>query len=130
MIRLRVWAAGRPIGWFGHAQAAYFFEYDPEWIADKGYVLAPQFPVVGQRYVGDQVKTFFENLLPEGDVLDDIISAIATRGASSFELLGRLGAELPGVLSLLPENEPPMARQEYKPLSHEELRHDTQDTQD
>ena len=121
MIRLRVWAAGRPIGWFGHAQAAYFFEYDPEWIADKGYVLAPQFPVVGQRYVGDQVKTFFENLLPEGDVLDDIISAIATRGASSFELLGRLGAELPGVLSLLPENEPPMARQEYKPLSHEEL---------
>jgi len=109
------------MGWFGHAQAAYFFEYDPEWISDKGYVLAPQFPVVAQRYVGDQVKTFFENLLPEGEVLDDIISAIASRGASSFELLGRLGAELPGVLSLLPENEPPMARQEYKPLSPEEL---------
>lgn len=121
MIRLRVWAAAQPMGWFGHAQAAYFFEYDPEWITDKGYVLAPQFPVVGQRYVGDQVKTFFENLLPEGEVLDDIISAIATRGASSFELLGRLGAELPGVLSLLPEDEAHMARQEYKPLSPEVL---------
>ena len=34
MIRLRVWAAARPMGWFGHAQAAYFFEYDPEWISD------------------------------------------------------------------------------------------------
>ncbi|MDH4483497.1 MAG: HipA domain-containing protein [Rhodoferax sp.] len=121
MIRLRVWAAAHPMGWFGHAQAAYFFEYDPEWISDKGYVLAPQFPVVGQRYVGDQVKTFFENLLPEGDVLDDIISAIATRGASSFELLGRLGAELPGVLSLLPEDDRPLALQEYKPLGPEEL---------
>jgi len=109
------------MGWFGHAQAAYFFQYDPEWITDGGYVLAPQFPVVTQRYVGDQVKTFFENLLPEGDVLDDIISAIATRGASSFELLGRLGAELPGVLSLLPEDDHPMARQEYKPLRAEEL---------
>ena len=121
MIRLRVWAAAHPMGWFGQAQAAYFFEYDPEWISDKGYVLAPQFPVMGQRYVGDQVKTFFENLLPEGDVLDDIISAIATRGASSFELLGRLGAELPGVLSLLPEDDRPLALQEYKPLGPEEL---------
>ena len=121
MIRLRVWDTVRPMGWFGHAQAAYFFEYDPEWITDGGYVLAPQFPLVTQSYVGDQVKTFFENLLPEGDVLDDIISAIATRGASSFELLGRLGAELPGVLSLLPEDDHPMARQEYKPLRTEEL---------
>jgi serine/threonine-protein kinase HipA len=109
------------MGWFGQAQAAYFFEYDPQWIAEKGYVLAPQFPVVAQRYVGDQVKTFFENLLPEGEVLDDIISVIATRGASSFEVLGRLGAELPGVLSLLAEDEAPMSRQEYKLLSFEEL---------
>ncbi len=121
MIRLRVWDTVRPMGWFGHAQAAYFFEYDPQWIAEKGYVLAPQFPVVAQRYVGDQVKTFFENLLPEGEVLDDIISVIATRGASSFEVLGRLGAELPGVLSLLAEDEAPMSRQEYKLLSLEEL---------
>lgn len=121
MIRLRVWDSLRPMGWFGHAQAAYFFEYDPQWIAEKGYVLAPQFPVVAQRYVGDQVKTFFENLLPEGEVLDDIISVIATRGASSFEVLGRLGAELPGVLSLLAEDEAPMSRQEYKLLSFEEL---------
>jgi serine/threonine-protein kinase HipA len=109
------------MGWFGHAQAAYFFEYDPQWIAEKGYVLAPQFPVVAQRYVGDLVKTFFENLLPEGEVLDDIISVIATRGASSFEVLGRLGAELPGVLSLLAEDEAPMSRQEYKLLSFKEL---------
>ncbi len=121
MIRLRVWDSLRPMGWFGQAQAAYFFEYDPQWIAEKGYVLAPQFPVVAQRYVGDQVKTFFENLLPEGEVLDDIISVIATRGASSFEVLGRLGAELPGVLSLLAEDEAPMSRQEYKLLSFEEL---------
>jgi len=121
MIRLRVWDSLRPMGWFGHAQAAYFFEYDPQWITEKGYVLAPQFPVVAERYMGDQVKTFFENLLPEGEVLEDIISVIATRGASSFEVLGRLGAELPGVLSLLAEDEAPMSRQEYKLLSFEEL---------
>jgi len=121
MIRLRVWDTVRPMGWFGHAQAAYFFEYDPQWITDKGYALAPQFPVVAQRYVGDQVKTFFENLLPEGDVLDDIISAIATRGSSSLEILARLGGELPGVLSLLAEDEAPITRQEYQLLSHQEL---------
>lgn len=28
MIRLRVWANARPMGWFGHAAAEFFFEYD------------------------------------------------------------------------------------------------------
>lgn len=117
MIRLRVWAAARPMGWFGHAQAAYFFEYDPQWIAAGGHVLAPQFPLGAQRFAGDPVKTFFENLLPEGDVLDDIMGVIGSRGASSFEILGRLGTELPGVLSLLADGAAPLEGQAYKALS-------------
>lgn len=122
MIRLRVWANVRPMGWFGHAAGDYFFEYDTQWIEQPGaYVLAPQFPVRAQRFIGATVRTFFENLLPEGEALDDIMSAIHLRGASSFEVLGRLGAELPGVLSLLPEAARPDGRQEYRSLPFDVL---------
>ena len=122
MIRLRVWANLRPMGWFGHAAGDYFFEYDPQWIAQPGgYGLAPQFPVQAGRFAGLAVRTFFENLLPEGEALDDIVSAIQLRGASSFEVLGRLGAELPGVLSLLPEDARPDHQQQYRPLSFDTL---------
>lgn len=122
MIRLRVWANVRPMGWFGHAASDYFFEYDPQWIEQPGgFVLAPQFPMRKERFTGTAVRTFFENLLPEGEALDDIVSAIHLRGASSFEVLGRLGAELPGVLSLLPESDRPDNQQEYRNLSFDAL---------
>lgn len=122
MIRLRVWANVRPMGWFGHAAGDYFFEYDPQWLAQPGgYVLAPQFPLSAEQFTGQAVRSFFENLLPEGTALDDIVSAIHLRGASSFELLGRLGEELAGVLSLLSEGTQPTPLQQYSPLPFEVL---------
>ena len=122
MIRLCVWANARPMGWFGHAGGNYFFEYHPTWLTQpEAYVLAPQFVLRADRFLGSAVRTFFENLLPEGEALDDIVSALHLRGASSFELLGRFGAELPGVLSLLPEGTPPNDQQATTPLSYAEL---------
>lgn len=40
MIRLRVWANARPMGWFGHAAAEFFFEYDPQWLTQPDTVRA------------------------------------------------------------------------------------------
>lgn len=118
MIRLRVWANARPMGWFGHEAGEFFFEYDAQWLEQPGgYVLAPQFALRPGRFVGARVRAFFDNLLPEGEALEDILAAIQLRGASHFDVLGRLGAELPGVLSLLPEDARPTLAQEYLPLS-------------
>ena len=117
MIRLRVWANARPMGWFGHAAGDFFFEYDPQWLAQPGgYVLAPQFSLGPQRYTGPLVRNFFENLLPEGQVLEDVLAALHLRQASPFDVLGALGKELPGVLSLLPEDAARMQQQDYEPL--------------
>lgn len=122
MIRLRVWANARPMGWFGHSAGDYFFEYDTEWLQQPGgFVLAPQFALAPARYTGALVRHFFENLLPEGEALDDIMAALQLRGASHFEVLGRLGAELPGVLSLLPPDARPQLLQQYTPLPSEVL---------
>ena len=122
MIRLRVWANARPMGWFGHAAGEYFFEYDTEWLHHPGaFTLAPQFALDPTRFSGALVRHFFENLLPEGEALDDIMAALQLRGASHFEVLGRLGAELPGVLSLLPPDAQPQHLQQYTPLPSEVL---------
>lgn len=126
MIRLRLWANLRPMGWFGHSGVDYFFEYDTQWLElPGGFVLAPQFPLQATRYAGSIVRNFFENLLPEGTVLDDVLSAIAQstalRNPNTLELLGHLGQDLPGVLSLLPEALQPHWTQQYQPLPFETL---------
>ncbi|MFT4193322.1 HipA domain-containing protein [Ottowia sp.] len=118
MIRLRVWANARPMGWFGHEAGEFFFEYDPQWLTQPGgYVLAPQFALAPQRCRGALVRSFFENLLPEGQVLEDVLAALHLRGASPLDVLGALGRELPGVLSLLPEGSARAQQQDYRPLS-------------
>lgn len=127
MIRFRVWANVRPMGWFGHAASEYFFEYDTQWLEQPGaYVLTPQFALTEQRYIGAPVRSFFENLLPEGTALDDVIAALqrrvpSLREPSAFELLGQLGHELPGVLSLLPEGVQPVPLQQYQALPYAAL---------
>jgi len=117
MIRLRVWAGLRPMGWFGHAATEYFFEYDAQWLQQPGgYALAPQFPLQPARFTGNTVRSFFENLLPEGTALEDVVQALALRNPNMLELLGRLGQDLPGVLSLLPDGMQPERMQQYRPL--------------
>jgi serine/threonine-protein kinase HipA len=122
MIRLRVWANAQPVGWLGHAEAQYFFQYDVQWIQDTAaFPLAPQFALREAPYTGDAVKTFFANMLPEGTPLDEILNQMPIRSANTFELLGEMGADLPGVLSVLPEGQQPDAAQKYSLLPKEAL---------
>ena len=128
MIRLRVWANAQPMGWFGHEAAQYFFQYDEQWIKDEAaFPLAPQFELRLEPHRGDAVKTFFANLLPEGTPLDEVLNQIQLRDANTFEIIGEMGADLPGVLSVLPEGKEPDTQQKYSELSKEELSHRVKD---
>lgn len=120
MIRLRVWANAQPMGWFGHEAGQYFFQYDGGWLSSAtAYVLAPQFALQPEPHVGEPVKIFFANLLPEGVALDEILSAKHMRNASPFEIIGQLGEELPGVLSVRSEGSEPTGQLQYSPLDKE-----------
>jgi serine/threonine-protein kinase HipA len=110
------------MGWLGHEIAQYFFQYDSEWIKAKdAFLLAPQFELRNEPYRGDAVKTFFGNLLPEGTPLDEVLNQIQLRGANTLELIGEMGADLPGVLSVLPDHVTPDKRQKYSELSKAQL---------
>ena len=122
MIRLRVWANELPMGWFGHEAGQYFFQYDKDWLnSGHAYALAPQFVLRPEPHLGEPVKIFFANLLPEGAALEEILSAIHMRDASPFEIIGQLGEELPGVLSVRAEGNVPSGLQQYSPLTKEAL---------
>ena len=110
------------MGWFGHEAAQYFFQYDAQWLSDESaFALTPLFALQEQPYRGDAVKTFFANLLPEGLPLEEVLNQIQIRDANTFEIIGEMGVDLPGVLSVLPEGKEPDAQQKYSELSKEEL---------
>jgi serine/threonine-protein kinase HipA len=122
MIRLRLWANLRPMAWFGHSAAAYFLQYDEQWLTQPGgFPLAPQFPLRSEEFRGHQVKVFFDNLLPEGESLEDILAIRQLRNAETLDIVGNLGQELPGILSILPEGKAPQAAQQYQPLHLNDL---------
>ncbi|MFM7331455.1 MAG: HipA domain-containing protein [Brachymonas sp.] len=122
MIRLRLWANLRPMAWFGHSAGEYFLQYDEQWLTQPGsFMLSPQFPLQREEFRGHIVKVFFENLLPEGDSLEDILATLQLRNAETLDIMGALGQELPGILSILPEGVEPQAAQQYKALSASEL---------
>jgi serine/threonine-protein kinase HipA len=123
MIRLRLWANLRPMAWFGHSAGGYFLQYDEQWLTQPGsFVLSPQFPLQREEFRGHVVKVFFENLLPEGDSLEDILSVLQLRNAETLDIMGALGQELPGILSILPDGVTPQAAQQYQSLSLPDLK--------
>jgi serine/threonine-protein kinase HipA len=118
MIRLRLWANLRPMAWFGHSAAEYFLQYDEQWLTQPGsFILSPQFPLQKEEFRGHSVKVFFENLLPEGESLEDILATLQLRGAETLDIIGALGRELPGILSILPADQSPQASQQYQPIT-------------
>jgi serine/threonine-protein kinase HipA len=122
MNRLRVWANARPMGWLRNEGGVYHFKYDTEWLENSGgFVLAPQFPLETKEFSGYFVREFFQNLLPEGDALEAVEQQLKVRSASTYETIGLLGNELPGVLSVLPEGVEKGTRQTYQPLEFDEL---------
>jgi len=120
---LRVFANLRPMGAFGFEAGQFFFEYDAEWLAlEPHYVLSPQFPLRAERFEGASVKFFFQNLLPEGSVLEAISHETGIELGNLFGLLAHLGRDCAGAISLLPEGQAPVAAQTYRSLDVELLR--------
>lgn len=123
MSRLRVWANMRPMGWFGFEAGQYYFEYDTQWLAlPEHFCLAPNFPLDSKRYEGALVKFFFQNLLPEGPILEAIAIEKQIALDNLFLLLAELGRDCAGALALLPENQAPQQHWQYAAMDLGALR--------
>lgn len=79
------------------------FHYQADWQA-SGFALSPQLPLDGNLTAQDATY-FFQNLLPEGQNLEEISRALHLSKTAKFEILKQIGADASGAFVLAPSLE-------------------------
>jgi serine/threonine-protein kinase HipA len=129
-MELEVWLGERRVGWFGQDLDAHHFTfaYDPAWLVFKGrYPLSPRLPLAEAGHqppelAGTEARRFFENLLPEGQALDDAAAAYRLSKSHLMGLLIALGGETAGAVRIqLPGSPPVPGLETRRALGREEL---------
>lgn len=82
------------------------FRYDPEWVDRDGSPLSLSLAVRAEPFADAECRPFFEGLLPEGDFLRAIARAFHVSADNPFALLGEIGGECAGAVSLSAEGLP------------------------
>ncbi len=125
---LGVWQNGLRVGrWLIPASGPAEFSYDPLWVrSEQARPLSLSLPINldGVPLKGDKVGFFFDNLLPDSDVIRQRVrSRFHTRSADAFDLLEAIGRDCVGALQLMPEDKAPegVAEISATPLSDSEI---------
>ena len=71
--------------------------YDPTWLGNGGFAISPHLPPDGSE--PDKLRYFLQNLLPEGEFLEELSISSACSKANIFGLIAEIGAETAGALS-------------------------------
>lgn len=107
MKRLCVWWDGRITGRLAqddHGDLS--FAYDAAWL-QEGRALSRSLPLRADAFGRRECRPFFGGLLPEADQRSGVAGVLGVSAANEFALLDRLGGDVAGALSLLPEGEAP-----------------------
>lgn len=124
MKRLAVFAGEQLVGHLQENEKyELLFSYTPQWLAKPdAFPLSANLPLTEQAFTGDAVTAFFENLLPEGDVLNFISKAAQISPANIFGLLERFGGDTAGAFSILPEGMAPSDEPHYLAVTPEAIK--------
>jgi len=76
--------------------ANYYFEYDKIWV-EKGFAISPHLPF-NRTYSSSTIKRFLENLIPEGEGLEDIASFARISKNNTFAIMHSIGYDTAGAL--------------------------------
>ncbi len=97
--------------------------YAASWLAQPdAFDLSFSLPRREELYRGELVRSFFDNLLPEGEARQLICDKLRLGSSDVFGLLCHLGKDCAGAISLLPPDEAPdKSRWAYAPISEAEL---------
>lgn len=108
-----MWMNGIRVGsWIQMARGANSFQYDAGWM-ESGHarVLSLSLPFApgNEPHRGDVVVNYFDNLLPDAEVIRRRLrSRFRTRSAGTFDLLAAIGRDCVGAVQLLPDGETPV----------------------
>jgi len=106
---LRVCLNGRLVGYYSKLKnGGTTFQYGKEWLAwDKAIPISQSMFLRERLYSGDVVSSYFENLLPDSDViLKKIAEKTGAAGRDAYSLLTEIGRDCVGALQFLPMDMP------------------------
>lgn len=84
------------------------FEYAPAYVTSPSALpLSLALPLQAEPFDDFETRTFFQNLLPENNQLDEVIARERLPRDDVAGLLYHLGADCPGAISCLPRGRPP-----------------------
>jgi HipA-like protein len=98
----------QPVGELIEEGKSITFRYDPEWLANPRAVpVSLTLPLGDKPFVTDGLHPFFENLLPEGWLLDLTTTALKISKDDAFGLLIATCADCIGAVEVLPMPQEP-----------------------
>lgn len=125
---LNVWMNGELVGaWRLPTRGEPEFAYEPGWLASPNFrSLSLSLPANPIRPLirGERVNAFFDNLLPDSDVIRKRVQQkFRISGSAAFDLLAFIGRDCVGAVQLLPANESPASPTtiEAQPLAENDV---------
>lgn len=98
------------------------FVYDRQWRDDhRSHPLSLSLPLREAPFADVETRTWFGNLLPEGDFLHAVARRLGRSTGDVFGLLVDLGGECAGAISLLPSATASLETGRYQPFSEDDL---------
>ena len=107
---LDVYLNGKLVGQFRRERTgAVDFKYDQSWLDwESAIPVSLSLPLREDRYIGDPVIAFFDNLLPDNaDVRRRVAEKTGAAGNDPHSLLAAIGRDCAGALQFLPSGSPP-----------------------
>lgn len=121
---LAVYFHGTRVGAIGESGADLWFRYDPAIIDASDatrWAISVRLPVVARTYGHDETLAFFDNLLLESDLREAIAKAAKLDEGDVAGMLGRLGGECAGAVSVWPIDVEPPTPDAYREIPRDEL---------
>lgn len=97
---------GERVGTLSEAENRTTFQYDAEWLAKPSAVaVSLTLPLRAEAYITEGLHPFFENLLPEGWLLELATKKLKISKDDAFGLLMATCADCVGAVEILPAEE-------------------------
>jgi len=115
--KLNIWMNGAYVGYWQRSLGAEELYSDQTWVnSEQGRPLSLSLPFTpgNQKYQGDKVRFYFDNLRPDStQIRERLAQKFSTESTSPFDLLVELGRDCVGAIQLLPIDEPPDVKKPY-----------------
>jgi serine/threonine-protein kinase HipA len=120
---LNIWNDQRLVGYlWRNSQGLMGFRYDSTWLAQGGFAISHTLPLREEDFNPEQslAHRFFANLLPEGNVREQVVRDLKIAN-TDFDLLRAIGGECAGALSILQAEQVPSKEYEYYKIPDDDL---------